>query len=149
MNNQRLFQITDHLVLTLWVGGMWMAGFVIAPLLFSELDRHTAGMVGGKMFAVISYIGLVCGSMLLVSAFYNEGKSALRQWRGRILVIMLVIVCIMEFVFAPMMADLKSQGLVEGSEIMKRFGQLHGIASAFYLINSLLGLILVIQSTKD
>jgi hypothetical protein len=44
------------------------------------------------------------------------------------------------------MAELKLSGLVAGSESALRFGRLHGISSVLYLLNSILGLLLVAAS---
>jgi hypothetical protein len=57
---------------------------------------------------------------------------------------MLLVVAVGEFVLQPIMADLKSAGLVEGSEQAIKFGRIHGLASLLFLFNSIAGLILVI-----
>ena len=45
--------------ISLWVGGMWAIGYLVAPVLFSSLgDRQLAGMVAGKLFALIGWFGL-------------------------------------------------------------------------------------------
>jgi len=56
---------------------------------------------------------------------------------------MLGLVIVGEFVLQPMMAELKMEGLVAGSEQAASFARLHGIASILYLINSLAGAVLV------
>ena len=145
----KLFNITERILLTLWVGGMWITGYMMAPLLFQYLDKQTAGSVAGHMFTGMSYIGLVCGGMLLAGMLYRHGKKLLKHWRSWLLVAMLILVCIGEFVLQPVMAELKSQGLVEGSETMKQFGMMHGIAAVLFLINSILGLVLIIYSVRE
>lgn len=144
----KLFYITDRIFLTLWVGGMWITGYVVAPLLFQELDRKTAGEIAGNLFTIMSYIGLFCGGLLLVSGFYRTGAKALKQWRAPTIIFMLVMILIGQFVLTPMMAELKLQGLVEGTEAMQKFGMLHGVASVIFLINSILGLVLIINDNK-
>jgi hypothetical protein len=52
---------------------------------------------------------------------------------------MLLLVVIGQFVLAPMVAELRVQGLTD----TPRFGQLHGLASVLFLITSVLGLVLV------
>ena len=50
----------EHVVLTLWVGGMWTTGYLVTPVLFSTLqDRMLAGNIAGRLFGVLSVIGLV------------------------------------------------------------------------------------------
>ena len=54
-----LIPALERILLTLWVGSLWVVGFVVAPLLFAELhDRALAGSTAGTLFTVTSYIGL-------------------------------------------------------------------------------------------
>ena len=137
----KFFSVGERVLLTLWVGGLWAIGYIAAPVMFSMLeDKSLAGNLAGQMFHIISYIGLVCGSFLLVSVF----RRTKFQWQVWLLFLMLVIVASSEFILQPMMEALKSQGLLEGSAIKKQFGILHGVASSLYLVVSLCGLSLVV-----
>jgi len=137
--------IPERIALTLWVGGMWITGYMVAPMLFSVLDdRMLAGMLAGKMFTAMSYIGLICVGLLLLIQVRKPTAKGWKEWRRWILLAMLLVILIGEFVLQPMMAELKHQGLVEGSEAMQRFGMLHGVASLLFLFNSLAGLALVV-----
>ena len=52
----------------LWVGGLWAIGYLAAPVLFASLgDRQLAGMVAGKLFALIGWVGLGSAAYLLAS----------------------------------------------------------------------------------
>ena len=139
------FNVVEQILLTLWVGGMWAIGYVAAPVLFHVLDdRHMAGELAGPMFSAISYIGLVCGTLILMGLIYSEGGRCLKSWRCWIVLVMLLLIIIGQFVLHPLMNEIKAQGRVEGSELMKQFGQLHGLASLQFMVTSVLGLILVI-----
>jgi len=132
--------------MALWVGGLCAIGYLAAPILFATLvdDRQLAGMLAGKMFAAISWAGLVIGTILFLGAIVSEGAQWLRQWRAWALIAMLLIVIAMLFVIQPMMAELKSQGpIVKGSDLAAAFGRLHGISSGLYTVMSLAGLVLV------
>jgi len=138
--------ITDRVLLTLWVGGMWTVGYVVAPLLFSVLDdRAQAGFIAGHIFTAMSYIGMVCGGLLLIGNVYRAG---VKHKTNFILILMLVLIAVGQFVLQPMMADLKLQGLVEGSAAAASFGKLHGVSSILFMITSIAGLILVIKPAK-
>ncbi|MCB1733844.1 MAG: DUF4149 domain-containing protein [Gammaproteobacteria bacterium] len=132
----------EQILLTLWVGGLWVIGYVVAPVLFATLeDRMLAGMLAGRMFAAIAYIGLFAGTVLLVAEWFRADGARRARWA--VLFVMLLLVAIGEFVLQPKMAALKAAGLpreLAGSD----FAMLHGIASVLYLINSLLGLALVV-----
>ena len=136
-----MFHIGERILLTLWVGGMWTVGYIVAPVLFKTLDdRMLAGSLAGNMFTIMSYIGLVCASFLIAGQLMQS--PSINNWRLWTLVIMLVIVIIGQFFLQPMMAELKAAGL-EG-ESAKQFGRLHGVASILFLVNSIAGLTLVI-----
>ncbi len=137
--------IGERILLTLWIGGMWTVGFVVAPTLFQMLDdRMLAGELAGRLFTIMSFIGLAVGSLLLLGQLFGRAVPWRRNWRAGLLIGMLLIIVIGEFVLQPMMAELKATGLAAGSAAAQRFGMLHGIASTLFLINSLLGLGLVV-----
>jgi len=137
---------SERILLTLWVGGMWTVGYVVAPTLFGVLDdRQLAGFIAGHIFTTMSYIGLVCGGLLLLSNLYRAG---IKHKTNYILVLMLVLIAIGQFFLQPMMAELKAQGLVEGSAAAANFGKLHGVSSILFMITSISGLILVIKPSK-
>lgn len=137
-----MFIISERILLTIWVGGMLVIGYVVAPVLFKMLERQVAGNVAGQLFTIMSYIGLICGILLLTSLIYRVGFSNWLQWRVLIIIAMLVIICIGQFVLQPMMAELKAVGLTELTR--PQFGRLHGISSLLFMINSLAGLALVV-----
>lgn len=133
----------ERLLLTLWVGAMWAIGYIAAPVLFLTLsDRQLAGALAGRMFTVVSYLGLACGAVLLLLAALTAGRRWARCWRLWVLAGMLVLVGIGQFVLHPAMQRLKETGLTGSTGI--RFGQLHEIAALLYGIASVLGLALVI-----
>ena len=61
---------------------------------------------------------------------------------------MLVLIGVGQFVLQHMMANLKAQGLVEGSVAAANFGKLHGVSSILFMITSIADLILFIQPSK-
>ena len=139
-----MFTIGERLLLTLWVGALWAIGYLAVPTLFALLDdRILAGMLAGRMFTLVSVLGLFCGGVLLLGSILRQGQSALRTMRVWLLVAMLLLAAVGEFGLQPMMAQLKAQGLAEGSAQAAQFVRLHGVASVLYLINSLCGLLLV------
>jgi len=127
----------ERILLTLWVGSLWVTGFMVAPVLFTVLeDRALAGTLAGELFSLTAFIGLACGGLLLV---LNGVNYRALNWRGLLLAGMLLLIVIGQFALTPMIAGLREQGLA-GSP---RFGQLHGLASVLYVITSVCGLLLV------
>lgn len=145
--NVCMASVGQRILLTLWVGGLWTAGYIVAPMLFHVLDdRRLAGELAGEIFGVMSYVGLACGIVLLIGLIYQAGRDVLRAWQFWALVAMLALVSIGEFILQPMIYTLKAAtpgGFVEGSGAAARFGILHGISSLLFLATSLLGLALV------
>jgi uncharacterized protein DUF4149 len=136
----------ERTLLTFWVGGLWTAGFVVAPLLFARLDdRSLAGTLAGDVFGVMSYAGLACGAGLLVIHWLLRGQRRFIAWRNLVLLTMLALTVLGEFVLAPWIAQLRAAGLTESA----RFAQAHGLASGVFLANCVLGLVLVTTARPD
>lgn len=131
----------------LWVGGLWAVGYLVAPVLFYNLeDRVMAGFLAGRMFAWMAWVGLVCGSWLLVFRIARAGGAVLKQGFFWIVVAMLLLTIAQQFGISPIMQELKDMAMpkdVMASLFRDRFQTWHGISSAVYLIQSLLGLALV------
>jgi hypothetical protein len=139
----------ERVLLTLWVGGLWVSGYMVAPSLFATLDdRHLAGQLAGNIFRLMSYVGLACGLVLLALAVGHARRQWLKSWRVWGLVSMLALVALGVFLIQPQMELLKASGLVEGSAEAHQFGRLHGVSSLLFLINSLLGLLFVVAGVR-
>lgn len=133
--------VSERILLTLWVGGMWVIGYMAVPTLFSFLeDRKLAGSLAGEMFHLINYIGLVCGVLLFVSVVIRHRNV----WQVWILLVMLIIVSLGAYILQPMMYELKTIGIALGSPEETSFKRLHIVSSILYLITSLMGLSLVV-----
>ncbi|HNQ05196.1 MAG TPA: DUF4149 domain-containing protein [Thiobacillaceae bacterium] len=131
----------------LWVGGLWAVGYLAAPVLFYNLeDRVLAGMVAGRMFAWMAWVGMACGVWLLLFRLARGGASALKQTFFWIALTMLLLTLAQHFGIRPVLEELKHQamprGVMEGL-FRDRFQTWHGVSSIVYLIQSLLGLVLV------
>jgi len=140
----RLSTALDRILLTLWVGGLWITGYLVVPALFASLDdRMLAGVLAGSVFSLMSWVGLACGGLLLLGVLLRERGRSFKAWRLWVLVAMLGIVAIGLFVLQPQMQALKAQGIGPGSVQAIEFGRLHGASSVLFLVNSILGLLLV------
>jgi len=138
--------------ITLWVGGLWAVGYLVAPALFYNLDDHMlAGILAGKMFSRIAWVGLVCGSWLLLFRLNRFGGAVLKQGFFWIVLTMLILTVAQEFGIQPIMQQIKDQAMpkdVMESLFRDRFATWHGISSVVYLIESLLGLALVAKQNS-
>jgi len=132
----------ERVLLALWIGALWMVGFVVAPVLFAELDRPTAGTIAGILFHYLNFAGLVIGAFLLLRN--RRAAHSTVDAPGVLLVLMLISILINEFGIAPEIAALREAGFAVGSAAATRFGQLHAAASVLYLSNALFGVTLLV-----
>lgn len=140
----RLFR----LLTVVWVGSLLTIGYAVAPVLFTSLDRMTAGAVAAQLFRIEGVIGVVCGVMLLAlcNVMIRRGGDAYRRLRW-LVAGMLVCVLVGYFALQPFMNALRIAAQEAGTDVghsvyASRFGMLHGVSSVFYLIESLLGVVL-------
>ncbi len=140
------------IALTLWVGGLWAIGYMVAPVLFASLgDRQLAGMVAGKLFALIGWVGLGAAAYLLVFLIGRWGGQVIKRAVFWLVILMALLTAASQFGIQPLMAQLKSDALPrEGMQsfLRDRFATWHGISSILYLAQSLLGLWLVVWSPR-
>ncbi|BCF96466.1 hypothetical protein PPGU19_010350 [Paraburkholderia sp. PGU19] len=141
----RLFR----LLTVVWVGSLLTIGYAVAPVLFTSLDRVTAGAVAAQLFRIEGVIGVVCGVLLLAlcNVLVRRGGEAYRRLRW-LIAGMLVCVLVGYFALQPFMNALRIAAQEAGTDVghsvyASRFGMLHGVSSVFYLIESLLGIVLV------
>lgn len=134
----------------LWVGGTWAIGYLAVPVLFQTLpDRQLAGMLAGKMFTVMAFVGIGCALYLLAYQLRQFGRSVWKQRLFLVTAAMLILAIVVQFGIQPIMADLKSQALpldVMHSALAQQFKTLHGLSSILYLLQSLLGIVLLVRS---
>ncbi|MEJ2767634.1 DUF4149 domain-containing protein [Mycetohabitans sp. B46] len=142
---QRLFR----LFAMLWVGSLVSIGYLAAPTLFASLDRASAGMVAASLFHTQAVIGMGAGIVLLgfAHAFVKRGDRAYRAARW-VIIVMLACVLVGYFALQPFMNALRvaaqqAETDVGHSAYAARFGALHVASSVIYLVQSLLGLVLV------
>jgi hypothetical protein len=138
------------LLATAWVGGLWAIGYLVAPILFQNIaDKQLAGILAGKMFTWVAWLGLFCGFYLLIHRVASFGGQALKQAFFWTVVAMLLLTMASHFGIQPVMVQLKAQALpadVMQSVFADRFRAWHGVASIAYLVESLLGIILILKA---
>lgn len=137
------------LIATLWVGSIWAVGYLAAPTLFATLaDRVLAGTIAGSLFRVEAWLSLACGVVLLALSGTLAGDAKARLAFRAVVGGMVLCTLIGYFGLQPFMAALKDSAGPAGvmaSDAKARFGMLHGVSSAIYLVQSLLGAVLVLR----
>lgn len=138
-----------RLLSAVWVGSLLTIGYAVAPVLFKTLERMTAGSVAAQLFRIEAILGVVCGVLLLAlsNQQVRRGNSEYRRVRW-IVAAMVVCVLVGYFALQPFMNALRVAAMDAGTDIANspyasRFGMLHGVSSVFYLVESVLGLMLI------
>jgi hypothetical protein len=149
---RRLADALALLLPALWVGSMWAIGYLAVPVLFHELpDRQLAGLIAGKMFTLVAYLGMGSAVYLLIYRLFLSGHTAWRRNEFRLALLMLITVLIGQFVIQPILADLKLQALpldVMNSAFAAQFKTWHAVSGTIFLVQSLLGIALVLVNHK-
>lgn len=145
----RLAEAGCRVVVTVWIGGMWTVGYVVVPALFASLpeDRQLAGRLAGRLFTLHAWLGLACAAYLLVFFGLRWRRLAPRRPVFWVTAAVALLVAASLFGIQPLMAQLKADALprdVMESVFRDRFVAWHGVSSILYLLQSLLGLWLVV-----
>jgi hypothetical protein len=139
----------ERILLTLWVGGLWVTGLVHAPVLFATFPRIVAGEIAGRLFSAMSLVGMICAVSLLVLAVARLRRVVLRDWRAHVVLIMLLITIMGEFGIATRLREMREViAHHPAADLMAQFGRLHAIASGIYLVEVVLGLLLVVAGSR-
>ena len=140
------------MAIALWVGGLFAIGYLAAPVLFAQLsDRMLAGNLAGAMFTPMAWVGMGCAAYLLLFQLVRHGWRALKLSTFWLVTVMLLLTVAGHFGVQPILAQLKTDALprqVMESALRDRFATWHGISSGLYLVQSLLGLWLVVLQER-
>lgn len=133
----------QRVLATVWVGGVWAVGSLVAPSLFAVLARADAGRAAATIFARLHLFGLIVGVVLIAFVLYENRRDAFRTRRFWLLAAMTLLTAIDHFGIAAAMQALRGPDGAVAPTAAAQFGLLHGVSSAVYLVVALLGLWLV------
>lgn len=150
-----MFRFAEYVystLITLWVGALWAIGYLAAPTLFRLLDdRMQAGQLAGEMFTYVAWLGIASACYLLVFLALRKNGAAFKSGVFWLVVLMLLLTLAGHFGIQPILAQLKADSFpreVMESAVRSRFMAWHGVSSVVYLVESLLGLLLVVWQDK-
>ena len=136
------------IVITLWVGALWMTGLTAYVLFDALRDKQLAGSLAGRLFTIVSYIGMASATYLLIYRLMDYGTATLKQGFFWAVFVMLLLVLAGHFGIQPLLAQLKHDAMpndVMQSVFASRFKTWHGVASVAYLLECLLGFVVVLK----
>ena len=136
------------ILITLWVGSLWTVGYVVAPTLFATLsDSVLAGTIAGKLFRVEAWLSISLGLLVVGLIGQTMADKTVKKSAIQLALAMLGCTVVGYFCLQPFMAALRAaapSGMLVGSARMQ-FGMLHGVASGLYLVQSVLGVFLILK----
>ncbi|QWD64987.1 DUF4149 domain-containing protein [Polynucleobacter sp. MWH-UH2A] len=149
---QRLFTVISGL----WVGAYIAIGFLVVPILFMTIgDRQVAGVIAANLFKTTAYMSVgVCGFLMVMANHLVKLGRPQYRWIRWILLCMLACAVAAAFILIPWMNGLRDQALQLGLSVRDTnnadvFRVLHSVSSVIFIIQTILGLLLVWRSTKN
>ena len=144
--------------LVLWVGGLVVAGALVAPSVFSVLEawnesegRALAGQVFGEVLLRLTWLSYAMGGVMFITLTLHRllGARPVKYGiRVGILGVMLVMMMITGFVLIPQVdaiqADVKGPvaELPDSDPRRAEFNRLHGLSNILFSITAIGGLAL-------
>jgi len=138
------------LLAALWAGSVWAVSYLAAPSAFSVLDSTRAGNVVAVMLTREAWLAVALAALLSVLvARSNDLDAKRRRWLWICIVGMLACSLIVYLGLQPMMAAIREAAGPAGVRASPQWGTfaaLHGVSQLLYLIETVLGAVLVIKS---
>ena len=151
--------------LVLWVGGLVVAGAIVAPSLFGVLQawnategRVLAARVFGEVLLRLTWLSYVMGGVMFVTLTLHRllGARPVRYGvRVGIMAVMLVLMMYTGFYLIPGVSAIQSevQGpmalLPEADPRRLEFNRLHGLSNMLVSITAVAGLVLCWWETRE
>ncbi len=132
-----------------WLGLQLGVGYLVAPVLFQNLERTQAGELAGVLFTVTAYIGLAVWLLVYFTGRTEEKRAYARPYTGKWVLLLLVLLAANQFLVTPVIEAHKMGTanwlltLLGGS-----FGRWHGVSTIIYMVCSVLGLGLVFRLVR-
>lgn len=139
------------LVAAVWCGALWTIGYVVAPGLFAWApDRATAGMLAGRFFGLVGWLGLGAGLLLIgLTAARRHLRSRFVACAAAMWICALALTVWIQPQAAQARTLRSSQdkggAAIGGMPVSTAFARWHAISSGVYLVQSLLGIGLLLS----
>jgi hypothetical protein len=150
MNAKPTLAALRLLLASLWAGSVWAVSYLAAPSAFAVLDGTLAGNVVGVMLTRLAWLSIAAAPLLAVLAARSPDLEAKRRrWLFWLAGGMLACSLAVYLGLQPMMAAIRESAGpagVRASPQWGRFAALHGVSQLLYLIESVLGALLVVKS---
>ena len=138
------------LLAALWAGSVWAVSYLAAPSAFAVLDSTQAGNVVGVMLTRSAWLAIALAVLLAPLVARAADLDARRKrWLYGVIAGMLACSLVVYLGLQPMMAAIRETAGAAGvraSPQWRTFAALHGVSQVLYLVESILGAVLVVKS---
>lgn len=138
------------LLAALWAGSVWAVSYLAAPSAFAVLDSTQAGNVVGIMLTRSAWLAIALAVLLvLLVARAGDLDARRRRWLFGVIAGMLACSLVVCLGLQPMMAAIREAAGAAGVRASKQWGTfaaLHGVSQVLYLVESILGAVLVVKA---
>jgi hypothetical protein len=138
------------LLAALWAGSVWAVSYLAAPSAFAVLDSTGAGNVVSVMLTRSAWLALAVAAVLvLVVARARDLDARRRRWLYALTGAMLACSLAVYLGLQPAMAAIRAAAGPAGVQASPQWGAfmaLHGVSQALYLLESILGALLVVKA---
>jgi hypothetical protein len=138
------------LLAALWAGSVWAVSYLAAPSAFAVLDSTQAGNVVGVMLTRSAWLAIALAVLLaLLVARAGDLDARRRRWLVGVIAGMLACSLVVYLGLQPMMAAIREAAGPAGVRASPQWGTfaaLHGVSQVLYLVESILGAVLVVKA---
>jgi hypothetical protein len=138
------------LIASLWAGSVWAVSYLAAPSAFAVLGSSLAGNVVGTMLTRLAWLSIALAPLLAVLVWRSIDLDAKRRrWLYWLAGSMLACSLAVYLGLQPMMASIREAAGPAGVRASPQWGTfaaLHGVSQVLYLLESVLGAMLVVKS---
>jgi hypothetical protein len=138
------------LLAALWAGSVWAVSYLAAPSAFAVLDSTQAGNVVGIMLTRSAWLAIALAVLLaLLVARAGDLDARRRRWLVGVIAGMLACSLVVYLGLQPMMAAIREAAGPAGVRASPQWGTfaaLHGVSQVLYLVESILGAVLVVKA---
>jgi hypothetical protein len=138
------------LLAALWAGSIWGVSYLAAPSAFAVLDSTAAGSVVSVMLTRSAWLAIALSVLLVLLVARARDLDAGRR-RGLYWIVGGMLACslVVYLGLQPAMAAIRAAAGPAGVRASPQWGTfaaLHGVSQVLYLVESILGAVLVVKS---
>jgi hypothetical protein len=139
----------SKIAMTFWLGGIWMIGLIVLPILFRTLDLITASNIAGQLLNIVAYVGIVSLIIALIEVIINHRLSLFKTKRFWYIIAMGFILVVNYFAIFPTIYRLREKLSTVAHQIISlqnnTFDFWHSLSAILYIITCIIGVLYLIE----